>query len=397
MAFQYREKLLWEAATEGNLADVQALAGDDKVDVNWGDFEYRRTPFYRACGHGRVSVVEYLLRHPRINPAQPMNEAATPFFIACQQGCLDVIRLLLEDPRIDPCAARRDGVTPFYTACQSGHRDLVAALLADPRIDPGYSSPEGTTPFFVGCQEGHREVVALLLADPRVDCEARNSRGFPPFCIATQNDHRDLVLLLLDDPALNPNVMSSDLGTPLYFASQNGCLSAAKCLLASDRVIDTTTRCFWNNKKPAEHARWAATQPRWPNFPGEDYEKRRANCPLIAELIEEYEQDPAAVRTRLREEPGLREHYIGHTFALVVFHADGFVRLAGGGSQSQVAGSENARRFFTVTSRLPLELQMIVCSRLFGSPREIVPSRDSEWGFRWLAMRDLKGWRQHWP
>ena len=79
--------------------------------------------------------------------------------------------------------------------------------------------------------------------------------------------------------------------------------------------------------------------------------------------------------------------FLGALVAGVVFAADGFVR-----STEQTPAPIS--RFFTITSRVPLEIQMILCNRLFGSARSVVRSRDSEPGFRWLS-RPTISWNHH--
>lgn len=65
-------------------------------------------------------------------------------------------------------------------------------------------------------------------------------------------------------------------------------------------------------------------------------------------------------------------------FAQVVFLSDGLLRLTPQ-CPPQIA------RFFTMTSSLPIEIQMIICSRQFGLPHDIVLSKNSEPAFKELA------------
>jgi len=111
----------------------------------------------------------------------------------------------------------------------------------------------------------------------------------------------------------------------------------------------------------------------------EDYERSKTNGPLCADVIDEYERGPVAVRHRLRRQPGLREYFIGHLFALVVFHSDNFVAI------KERLVHPDTRRFFRICARLPLEVQMIICNQAFGSPRDIILSRNSEPGFQLLT------------
>jgi len=253
-----------------------------------------------------------------------------------------VISLLLADPRIDPDMAEIIGATPFFIASQEGHQEVISLLLADPRIDPNRPKNNQITPFFVACQDGHKEVVSLLLADPRID----------------------------------PNEPKSGQSTPLWIASQEGLLGVVQHLLASGREIDTRTRSNFNNKTAAEQGRRVV--PRKGGDTEEGYRRKKTNGPLCADLIDEYERDPVAAGNRLRRLPGLREYFIGHLFALLVFHSDDFVVI-------NERASSFTRRFFNITSQLPLDLQMVLCNRIFGSQRDIILSKYSEPYFKCLA------------
>ena len=212
---------------------------------------------------------------------------------------------------------------------------------------------DGATPFFMTCQNGHKEVVSLLLADPRV----------------------------------HPNKPRNDQTTPLWSASQEGHLVVVQHLLASGREIDTRRRSTFNNKTAAQQARAMGERTTKIDDETEEvFESRTTNGPLCADLIDVYEWNPVAVRHRLRRQPGLREYFIGHLFALVVFHSDSFVAI------NERLVLSDTRRFFKITSQLPLDLQMVLCNRIFGSPKDIILSRDSEPGFQLLTRATT--WQQ---
>jgi len=149
-------------------------------------------------------------------------------------------------------------------------------------------------------------------------------------------------------------------------------------LLASGKEIDTEMRSTFNNKTAAEQGRGMGTAAKGADETEEAYERSKTNGPLCADLIDEYERDPVAVRHRLRRQPGLRESFIAHLFALVVFHSDSFVVI-----NERLAHSDT-QRFFRICTRLPLEVQMIICNQAFGSPKDIILSRDSEPCFQLL-------------
>ena len=86
MMAELKENTLWQACTDGDLEAVKKLTDDPDLDVNWGDPEFGRTPFYRACFFGRTSVVEYLKRNPRVDVTKQRSQGGTPFFAAGQKG-----------------------------------------------------------------------------------------------------------------------------------------------------------------------------------------------------------------------------------------------------------------------------------------------------------------------
>lgn len=44
-----------------------------------------------------------------------------------------------------------------------------------------------------------------------------------------------------------------------------------------------------------------------------------------------------------------------------------------------------AARFFSMTQKLPLEIQMLLCYQMVGSSKEIIPGGQSEMAFRALG------------
>jgi len=250
-------------------------------------------------------------------------------------------------------------------------------LLADPRIDPNRPETTEATPFFIACQEGHKEVVSLLLADPRIDPSEPQNDGATPFSKAFEKGHKEVVSLLLADPRIDPNKPMNNQSTPLWFASQNGHLVVVQHLLASGREIDTELRSTFKNRTAAEQGRRVVS--RGPKDTEEDFQRKKNSGPLCADLIDEYGRDAVAVRNRLRRQPGLREYFIGHLFALVIFHSDSFAVM------NDNTASSLTRRFFKISSQLPLEIQMVLCNRVFGSPKDIVLSKYSEPVFKCLA------------
>jgi len=181
---------------------------------------------------------------------------------------------------------RKEGATSFFIACANDQKEVVSLLLDDTRIDFNKSNKNGATPFNSACSYGHPEVVSLLLADLRID---------------------------INKPARNQC-------TPLWIASQEGRLPVVQLILSSGREIDTKTKSIagtagWNNKTAAEIARCQGTRRKIDWESDEDYTRGKQNGPLIATLIDSYEENPWQVRTQLRSQVGLK----GKTFFFFFF------------------------------------------------------------------------------
>ena len=96
----------------------------------------------------------------------------------------------------------------------------------------------------------------------------------------------------------------------------------------------------------------------------------------------------------------------GEVFSLVVLLCDNYIALkplpASSSSSSTIPnaslkedGEAGARRFLLIAMVLPIEIQMVLCNRLFSLDKDVVASRHSEPSFRKLLKPFL--WRtQDW-
>ena len=181
--------------------------------------------------------------------------------------------------------------------------------------------------------------------------------------------------------------------TPLWFASQDGHLFVVQLILASGREVDTKTKSIagtwgWSNKSAAEQARFQGIRDKMAHESEEDYTRKKRNGPLIAALIDSFDADPDATRQKLREIPDLRDSFISDLFALVVFLCDGLLSVNTGSSSSASPPSptsKKAARFFQIAHCLPMELQMMLCNRVFGSWKNSVLTKHSEPAFKRLG------------
>ena len=100
----------------------------------------------------------------------------------------------------------------------------------------------------------------------------------------------------------------------------------------------------------------------------------------VVTLLERFKSDAARTRHATRVELGFHDDLAAEVFALVVFVSDGLLQI-------NDTTPSPAARYFTITSQLPLELQMVLCYRQVDSAKEIIPGKDSEVAFKELAKR----------
>ena len=241
----------------------------------------------------------------------------------------EVSSLLNDHPEINVNWIDEIQYTALHIASLEGHDEVVKLLLAHPDINVNVKDDVAQTPLSKGCEEGKVSVVRMLLKDPRVD-------------------------VTLDD-RLNR--------TPLWWASDGGRDDVIEWLIASGRDLGD-----FQNKKGGGRMCTAL---------------QAAPTREVVSLLERFIANPTLTRHEVRVNLGVLEEVAAEVFALTVFLCDDLLQLKP--ALGAASTSEFARRFFTITKRLPMELQMILCHSAVGSPKQNILRRDSEAAFKSLA------------
>jgi len=163
------DRALYEAAEQGDLADINQLIGAG-ANVN-AAIDGDGSPLIGAVRSGRLQVVRLLLdRGADVNMAVPGD--GSPLIVAASEGSASIVALLL-DRGADVDQLVPDDESALIQASGGGHLDVVKLLVARganvnlgvwvERNDPP-SQREWRSPLSVARREGHASVVAFLTA-----------------------------------------------------------------------------------------------------------------------------------------------------------------------------------------------------------------------------------------
>jgi hypothetical protein len=256
-------------------------------------------------------------------------------------------------------------------ACLSGDLVSVKSILrANPAVDVTWQRPESYrwTALHAACYKGHHEVVSVLLAHPDIDVNACDRFSRTAFFHVGITENIEVAKVLLKDPRVDINMADGDRRTTLWCASYNGHAEVIKWMVAlRGDELDLEKKNY--ESPPIEIA-------------------REKNLTEVVALLERLNDNPSQTRHEIRVELGLIDELAAELFALTVFLCDDFMRL----KEPSTASSPDATgafRFFKIAKKLPMELQMVLCHRVFGSSKENIKSKDSEPAFKRLAATTL--------
>jgi len=297
---------------------------------------------------------------------EPQHQADEQLWNAASEGNLQLVKQILKIPNID--VNWQDGEqkrTSLYRACGHGYLDIVNVLLEDPKIDVNRPQWHGATPLFIAAKQAHHNVVLRLMADYRIKINFSKFNGVTPFYAAVQNNSDAVAISLLNygfplpnGDRVDVNKGTSDGATPLFLAAQKGKETLVRWILACAQELEPQVRWMRNYSTPADQA-------------------ARAGYSQLAKLIEEYVQNPTLVRQQLRKELGINKVYSAHVFATLVLLSDNYLEI-----DERLPSTNHKIRFFKISRKLPIELQMVVCNRLFDSVSPLVLRAHSEPEFK---------------
>ncbi|KAG6915930.1 hypothetical protein DXG01_009224 [Tephrocybe rancida] len=259
-------KILLSAAKKG-VASVVEEALDNGAPINVRD-KKGRTPLSRAAAKGDESVVQVLLRQPRVDFDGNTDGYYIPLHSASSNGHTKVVQLLTENG-VSINVGDWWGATALYWASANGHEGVVQVLLRQPGVDfdgntdgdyiplhiaskNGHTTVVelltengapinardhhwGATALYWALEQGHEGVVRVLVCRPGVDLGGNTDGAFIPLHNALSKSHTKMVQLLTENGA-PINVRDQWGQTALYWASTNGHEGVVQVLLRQPGV-----------------------------------------------------------------------------------------------------------------------------------------------------------------
>lgn len=261
----------------------------------------------------------------------------------------------------------------FHHACERGDIEEVTWCLEDPDLDINCTTdPSRCTVLHSLCWNSHsrygensyEEILKLLVVRPELDVNARSLCDKTALINACHMGYPERVRILLQRPELDVSTPDLFGCTPFWWTCYSGDLTILKLLIASGKDLVPEQGGMYNYEyySPTAIASLLGNSKLFP----------------FLALLESYLKEPIKTTMKIQRELGMLDKMVANTFAQVVFVADDLLR---------VRGKSPTSSFFNITSRLPLELQMLTCRRVYDDPREIILCRDSEPAFRDLAKK----------
>lgn len=226
-------------------------------------------------------------------------------------------------------------------------------------VNTHFEDLQQLTALHVAAQYGHHELVQMFLAIPDISVNEEDEFGFSPLMFGCYNDHPKVVQIFLEDGRSNVNHVDIQGRSPTFWAVEKESHDSVLWLMATSRKTGLQLT---------------------------DQDDTRKGHPLISA----YKHDPQEARRTAQKALGILDDGPASLFVLVVLVCDGFLRLAQPAEDlSPAKGTGEVQdfgRFLEIASKLPMELQMLLCHRVQGSVKSNIPGADFDFSLKCLEL-----------
>lgn len=362
---QQQQQLFIKAVEQADVAAVSELLHDNpNINLNHKD-ENGWTVLHVACCHGYDSIVSLLLRQPNIDVNCYTNYYETPLYLACFSSHPEIVKLLLNRSDIDVNITDSEDYSPLEETCDSRRLPCLQLLLADPRVEFATKGKKVNNYLLHRLVNGHLlDVLKWLIA-----IRGEHRLGFPKSIydkVLTQAQTKDSdCVRLLDDYYHNHNQVRFRLRMELGFKMQYIVDLYSLVIFLCDGLL--TLKTTTNTTTTAAAAATA----------------------VVVDLQPQQQQP-----RQQRQLPQLQvQSSTPQKLQLLNFQQQLQTSPSVGGSQQddKLASDLKAIRYFNIVSQLPMELQMLLCHRVFASADNNITTSEAELGFRRLASSLQQG------
>jgi ankyrin repeat protein len=355
-----------------------------KKQINKTD-RYGQTLLHLCCENGDYYLINKLLTVEGIDVNIQDNEDKTALHICVNDRNPVCTACLLHRADINLSITDQDGYTvvdDIYYAlmneidyddinCEENESifSIADGLLSHPNVDVTVKYNKTSTLLHIACYNHLNNAIKALLTNPKIDVNAKdrfNSTALMEFCrcdwsindVDNNDIHIDTLKLLLTTPNIDLNASCDNYHTVLFFATDNRNREILKYLLAAGAYLyDKTNLHLFIDPHKVEGYR----------------------------LIEYYNKNPSLLLKYKVE-----VDCISKVFASVVLLCDDYFTLKSTftlkptfvlkstftsestSTSESTFTLKSASRFYEIARKLPMDLQMLLCHRLYRSTRQNV-------------------------
>jgi len=231
---------------------------------------------------------------------------------------------------------------------------------------------DGTPLLHTAIQHGRQEIVEYLLKLPQVNVTIKNYYGSTPLDLAINFRQIHCLKALLAHPNINADPSWSSPRTPFMLAVIANNEYAMSLLIASGKNMGDVAATL------VDITLHSPGYP--PTLLGLAQARENTNA---ANLIKRYIDDPLRLIHELQVDTNVKAARASALFAQVLFLCEGLLKVVSVGPLPR--DHSLAKRFFGMATQLPMELQMLLCHRVYSSAKQNICTTELEPALRSLA------------